>query len=174
VGRLPQAQLPPVQDEGPVHGLPQALRAGAGGIRGLRQLIRRHGKALEADLRREYGVRLRDLYTGSLTWRELASYVLGLSPTSATRTALNGGTTEPTGEQVLLADLFDAVVTLDWHFALANADEKKATPKKPKAYPRWWLAQPSRKSSTERLAKLDDARRRKQERQQAIAEGRIA
>jgi hypothetical protein len=119
-------------------------------------------------------VRLRDLYTGTLTWRELASYVLGLSPTSATRTALNGGTVEPTGEQIILADLFDAVTTHDWHFAQANADDKKAKPKKPKPYPRWWITQPSRKNSPERLAKLDDARRRKRAREQAIAEGRIA
>jgi hypothetical protein len=119
-------------------------------------------------------VRLRDLYAGDLTWRELSSYVRGLSPESATRTAVNGGIPEPTGEQIMLADLFDAVSTLDWHFALANTDEKQRKPKQPKPYPRWWAKQNSRSSSPERLAKLEDARRRKREREKAIAEGRIA
>ena len=117
---------------------------------------------------------MRDLYTGRLTWRELASLVQGLSPAAATRTALNGGIPEPTGEQVILADLFDAVTTHDWHFAVANSDEKKPKPKRPQSYPRWWMTQPSRKKSPERLAKLEDARRRKRERERAIAEGRIA
>ncbi|MFJ9740810.1 hypothetical protein [Streptomyces sp. NPDC101166] len=98
----------------------------------------------------------------------------GLSPDSATRTALNDGIPEPTGEQILLADLFDAVSTLDWHFALANSDEKKAKPKKPKPYPRWWAKPAGRAASPSRLAKLEDARRRKRERERAIAEGRIA
>jgi hypothetical protein len=100
--------------------------------------------------------------------------VQGLSPESATSAAVNGGIPEPSGEQILLADLFDAVSTLDWHFALANSDDKKAKPKKPKPYPRWWVKQTGRSSSPERLAKLEDARRRKREREKAIAEGRIA
>jgi len=119
-------------------------------------------------------VRLRDLYTGGLTWRELISYVSGLTPASATRTAVNGGQPEPTGEQVILADIFDAVTTQDWHFALAHTDEKKPKPRQPKPYRRWWLSQPDRKNHPERIAKLEDARRRKREREQAIAEGRLA
>jgi hypothetical protein len=119
-------------------------------------------------------VRLRHLFTGEMTWRELASYVAGLSPQAATRTALNGGITEPTGEEIVLADLFDAVTTLDWHFAMANADEKKAKPKRPKPYPRWWVKQASGRKSPERLARIEDARRRKRARERAIAEGRIA
>ena len=82
----------------------EALGNEAGGISGLRDLIRRDGRALEADLRSEYGVRLRDLYTGDLTWRELISYVDGLPPGSRVRTALNDGRTEPTPEAALLAD----------------------------------------------------------------------
>ncbi|KMS71763.1 hypothetical protein ACH49_24370 [Streptomyces leeuwenhoekii] len=81
---------------------------------------------------------------------------------------------EPTGEQVLLADLFDALMAFDWHFAYANSDEKKPKPKRPKPYPRWWQQQPKRRTSPQRIAKLEDARRRKREREQAIAEGRIA
>ena len=98
----------------------------------------------------------------------------GLSPTSPTRTAVNDGVPEPTGEQLLLADLFDAVTLHDWHFAVANTEEKKPKPKKPKPYPRWWLRQSRPKHSPQRVAKLEDARRRKRQREQAIAEGRIA
>lgn len=124
-------------------------------------------------------MRLRDLFirdeTGrpQLTYRELANLVRGLSPGSATRLALNDGTPDASGEQVLLADLFDAVSVLDWHFSLANSDPKKPEPKKPQPYPRWWVKQNSERSER-RVAKLEDARRRKREREKAIAEGRIA
>ncbi|HEY6117191.1 MAG TPA: hypothetical protein VI172_14660 [Candidatus Dormibacteraeota bacterium] len=87
---------------------------------------------------------------------------------------MNSGAPEPTGEQILLADLFDAVTVHDWHFALANSDEKKPRPKKPKPYPRWWETPAGRNDSPDRTAKLEDARRRKREREQAITEGRIA
>lgn len=153
------------------------MRAGAGGIRGLRELIRRHGRALEADLRREYGVRLRHLFTGELTWRELSNLVAGLSPQSATRTALRGGLVEPTGEEILLADLFDAISVADWHFVTANSDEKKPKPKAPKRYPRWWEKpgqQKASKGSPERVARIEDARRRQRERRDAIRSGAIA
>ena len=118
-------------------------------------------------------MRLRGLFTGDLTYRELSNLVHGLSPGSATRLALNDGVLDATGEQIILADLFDAVSILDWHFTLANSDEKKAKPKPPKKYPRWWERQKP-KNSPQRIAKIEDARRRKKEREQAIAEGRIA
>jgi hypothetical protein len=114
------------------------------------------------------------LYTSELTWRELSSYVAGLSPQAATRTALNDGVPEPTGEQILLADVFDAVAINDWHFSAANTAENKPTPKKPAPYPRWWLKQRQDKNTPQRLAKLAAARQRRQERQKAITDGRIA
>ncbi|MFE3326900.1 hypothetical protein [Streptomyces sp. NPDC059176] len=153
----------------------EALGYQAGGIRSLRDLIRRHGRALEADLRSEYGVRLRWLFTGDMTWRELLSYVDGLPPQSRTRTALNEGRVEPTQEARVLADLFDAVSIHDWHFCAANTDEKKPQPKRPSPYPRWWIPQrpTSPRGSEQRAAKFEDARRRRQARQQAIASGHI-
>lgn len=72
-----------------------------------------------------------------------------------------------------MADLFDLVAMHDWHFISANADEKKAKPKAPKKYPRWWLP-PRGAKSAERVAKIEAARRRKHAREKAIAEGRIA
>ncbi|GGJ86752.1 hypothetical protein GCM10011583_17890 [Streptomyces camponoticapitis] len=105
----------------------------------------------------------------------MASLVSGLSPQAATRTALRDGLPEPTGQEVLLADVFDAVTSLDFHFSSANSDPKKGKLKPPKPYPRWWVTQSrARKNSPERVAKIEDARRRKREREQAIAEGRIA
>ncbi|MGW6531480.1 hypothetical protein [Streptomyces venezuelae] len=97
----------------------------------------------------------------------------GLSPGCATRTALRDGVPDATGEQIILADLFDALSIHDWHYSVAHADEKKPKPKKPKRYPRWW-EQSKPRHSPQRVAKLEDARRRKREREKAIAEGRIA
>lgn len=127
-------------------------------------------------------MRLRDLYAsecgacgqGRLTWRELASYISALSPQAATRTALNGGHVEPTQEALILADVFDALSASDYHFVSANADPKKPPPKPPKPYPRWWMRTSSPDTSERRVAKLDDARRRKRERQEAIAQGLIS
>lgn len=51
----------------------------AGGIRGLLELIRKHGEALDASLRHEYpGVRLSQVFTGDLTLREMRSLVAHL------------------------------------------------------------------------------------------------
>ncbi|WP_050515046.1 hypothetical protein [Streptomyces rimosus] len=134
---------------------------------------------MEADLRREYGVRLRDLYLRDadghprLTWRELSTYIQRLPPDSATRTALNDGVPEPSSETLVLADLFDMLAVMDWHQAQANSDPKKRKPKAPKPYPRWWEKKTPR-HSPERVARIEDARRRKRERERAITEGRIA
>lgn len=99
----------------------------------------------------------------------------GLSPTSATRTALNGGIVEPSHEEVVLADMFDALAALDHHFCVANADEKKARQiKPPRPYPRRWLQQADETKGEKRTAKLEDARRRRRERQRAIDTGLIA
>lgn len=118
---------------------------------------------------------MRDLFTGDLTWRELASYVDGLPPGSRVRTALNDGRTEPTPEAVLLADVFDMLQNVDWHIVASNVDKKTKLPRTPKPYPRWWLKAPASKvSGADRVARLEAARTRRRERAQAIAEGRIA
>jgi hypothetical protein len=135
------------------------LRAGAGGIRGLRDLIRRHPRALDADLRAEYGVRLRDLYQGGITYRELAGYVQGLPPQSRVRTALNDGTPEPQHEELLLADLFDMLQRVNWTIQAVNAT---SPPKMPKPYPRRWLRSTKNRKApdAQRTARLEAARAR--------------
>ncbi|GGP56065.1 hypothetical protein GCM10010214_31610 [Streptomyces abikoensis] len=168
---LPRHPAAAVQAPRSLRRLPAALWAGAGGIRGLCELIRHHGRAVEADLRREYGVRLRDVFTGELTWRELSSLVHGLPPASATRTALNEGTPEPSGEEIVLADLFDLVQHLRWDVEYAASGKK---PTAPKPYPRRWARHARRRAiSPERAGRIADARRRQAERHQAITEGRL-
>lgn len=120
-------------------------------------------------------MRLRDLAAGDLTYRELASYVHGLSPHAATRAAI-AGRPEPTGEQVLLADCFDMLQHIDWHVQATNVSKKSELPKKPKPYPRWWQDKQRRakRHSPQRATRIADARKRAAARQRAIAEGRIA
>ncbi|MFD0384693.1 hypothetical protein ACFQ2B_27960 [Streptomyces stramineus] len=87
---------------------------------------------------------------------------------------LNHGRPEPTGEQVLLADVFDMIQHLDWHVQAANVAKRSDLPKRPKPYPRWWDTTSRRTHSPERVARIEDARRRQSARRRAIAEGRIA
>jgi hypothetical protein len=122
-----------------------------------------------------YGIRLRELFTGGMTWRELGVYVRAMPVDSATRTALNDGRPEPTGEQVLLADVFDVLQNVDWHIVASNASKKSELPKRPRPYPRWWDAGPRKpQHSPQRVARIEDARRRAAARREAIEAGRIA
>ena len=107
-----------------------------------------------------------------MTWRELASYVQGLPPDSRVRTALNGGRPEPTGEQVLLADVFDMLQRVNWTLQAVNASKE---PKAPKPYPRWWMRAGSDGPRDEkRLARLEEARQRARERKEKLQQGAIA
>lgn len=107
-----------------------------------------------------------------MTWRELGAYVHGLSAQARIRTAINGGKPEPTGEQILLADVYDKLQHLNWTLQAANSTKE---PKAPKPYARWWITAPkSKRDGIDRVARLDAARARRRERQQAITDGRIA
>ena len=112
-----------------------------------------------------------------MTWRELGVYVRRLPPDSATRIALNDGRPEPSGEQVLLADCFDMLQHIDWHIQASNVSKKSELPKKPKPYPRWWETgkRPAKKpNSPQRVARIEDARKRAAARQRLIDKGQIA
>jgi hypothetical protein len=108
-------------------------------------------------------VRLRDLYEGTLTYRELAGYVQGLSPQSRVRTALSDGIPEPRREELMLADLFDMLQRINWTIEAVNAT---SPPKRPKPYPRWWLrgAKNRKAPDAQRKARLEAARARAQAR----------
>ena len=121
-----------------------------------------------------YGIRLRALFTGEMTWRELGVYLRALPADSATRTAMNDGKPEPTAETVVLTDVFDMLQNIDWHIQAQNAEKKSQLPKKPKPYPRWWDTGRGRKRhSPQRQARIKDAQRRAAERRRLIAEGAI-
>lgn len=89
--------------------------------------------------------------------------------------AVNDGKPEPTPEVVLLADVFDMLQHIDWHIVASNVLKKSDLPKKPKPYSRWWEdGKPQRQHSPQRVARIEDARRRAAERRRQIDQGKIA
>ena len=60
----------------------------SGGIAGLHRLLAEHGEAIEADLARYYHRDLGEVFTGTLTWRQLAVLVGNLPAGSALARAL--------------------------------------------------------------------------------------
>jgi hypothetical protein len=78
-------------------------------------------------------VRLRHLYTGELTWRELGVLVRGLPPTSRLRAAMAGGQPQWSMSDYLLAGAVDALVAANWQ--RANSGSKSPSPR-PKPIPR--------------------------------------
>jgi hypothetical protein len=67
-----------------------ALRSAAGGISGLHALLEEHGEAIEWDLSHYHRHSLRDLFDGSLTWRQLRSFLSHLPRESALARKLLG------------------------------------------------------------------------------------
>lgn len=116
-----------------------------------------HTRALEADLRREYGVDLRDRWRHDkkgrrkLTLRQLASYVSGLPPDSLTAQKLGGDGL--TRADLLLMDLYGAFVGKP-HPARPQQSSNKA-------------------SSPKRAERLRAAKRRAAARRRAIERGEI-
>ncbi|WP_030303511.1 hypothetical protein [Streptomyces katrae] len=106
-----------------------------------------------------------------MTWRELASYVQGLPPHARVRTALREGREEPTGEQVLLADVFDMLQRVNWTLQAVNTPKESKQPKPPKAYPRWWLQGKTGtpRDTAARLARMEAARERARERKRQLS-----
>lgn len=67
-----------------------ALRSEAGGISGLHALLDEHGEAIEWDLSHYHHRSLHDLFNGSLTWRQLRSFISHLPRESALARKLLG------------------------------------------------------------------------------------
>lgn len=81
---------------------------------------------MEADLRREYGEDLCDLWRGKLTLRKLRVYLDGLPITSATTRAMAGmDPTHPLAQwsltDVLVARLVDEVAAHRWQWETAHS-----------------------------------------------------
>jgi hypothetical protein len=94
-------------------GVGQTQRDIGPGIGSLVDLIRTHGEAVEADLRRYYHTRLADLTTGRLTWRELRVLIARLPVESETRTEIDPNAGWSPVEH-LLAGIFDVLRVLSW------------------------------------------------------------
>lgn len=102
-----------------------------GGIAGLIAFLRKFGRAVEADLRRYYDVRLSDLTTGRLTWRQLSVYLAGLPRDSATAREVGGPDIDWDLHAHLLAAAFDALQVANWQ----RAAKKGSKAPKPTARP---------------------------------------
>jgi hypothetical protein len=101
----------------------------AGGIGGLVVLLREHGAAIEADLLRFYGVHLRDLTRGRLTWRTLSVLLRGLPKESATAREIGGPDLDWGLAEHLLAATFDALQVANWQRATRKSKAPKPTPR---------------------------------------------
>jgi hypothetical protein len=90
------------------------LRGDGGGIFGLIDLLAEHGEAVEYDLIRA-GLRLDDLGTERLSWRELKVVVRNTPANeSALRRAQSPEDSPWTATTLLLAEAVDALRTLAW------------------------------------------------------------
>lgn len=108
------------------------LQGDAGGIEGLLRLLDEHGEAVEYDLI-TLGLRLDDLGTERLTWRDLWVIVHHLPRTSALSRAIGGSDAEWGLTDHLLAVAVDAIEVGNWQ--RASSGRKSPLPK-PKPVPR--------------------------------------
>jgi hypothetical protein len=107
----------------------EAVRAGAGGIDGLRRFLTEYGEAVEWDVARYWpGRSLLELYRGEMSWRELRVFLRYLPPDSATARAVRGVTPEQeawTLDRQLLASLVDAQRENTFAMVKLHGDPKK-------------------------------------------------
>lgn len=109
----------------------EAVRAGAGGIAGLLEFLRRYGEAVEWDIPHYWpGRSLLELYRGEMSWRELRVFLKGLPPESATARAVNPDNAWSLDQQ-LVATVADAVRELTHLTLVVHTDAKKRGRLKP-------------------------------------------
>lgn len=89
-------------------------------------MLRDHADAVEADLRRFYGVCLADLWRGALSLRELSVYIAHLPPGSAVWAAEHGVPFGTTPDLIVLTDIFHAVTGSPHPLAPPLAAQKRA------------------------------------------------
>ncbi|WP_155980834.1 DUF5361 domain-containing protein [Nocardia sp. CNY236] len=102
-----------------------------GGILGLLELCEQHGEAIEADLIRA-GVRLRDVGSPCLTWRDLAVLIRQSPQDSALLRAMNPDRYRWGQVEHLLADLVDVANLLLW----SKTKDGSRGRNRPSPYPR--------------------------------------
>lgn len=105
-----------------------ACRRGHGGILGLFDILADHGFAVEADLRRYYGVNLLDFWRDEISPRQLLVYIYHMPAESATAALIrekpelqDWGLTE-----FLLGGVVDRLSELVYLYTSAHLDEKEA------------------------------------------------
>lgn len=92
----------------------EGLGRGPGGIRGLVQLIEEHGESVEYDLIR-HGLRLAQLETGELSWRDLWVIVRHMPPhESALWRVMNPDDAPWNMDTFLQAEMVDTLRLLVW------------------------------------------------------------
>ena len=84
---------------------------------------------MEADLLEHYGVDIMDLGTERLTWGRLWRLVDQLPPASRTGVAIHGEGERWGALEHLVASVYDAVVTLDYHLRVVNTPKRKRADK---------------------------------------------
>lgn len=105
---------------------------------GLLVLLKDHGEAIEADLLREYGVDLLDLWRGRLSLRRVKVLVAGLSQDARLRREVSGPDADWNLTAHLLALAVDYLAIMVWQ--KSNAGVKSPSPL-PKPIPRPGQAQ---------------------------------
>lgn len=81
------------------------------------QVLIRHTDELESDLLMHFGIDLRDLFTGRLSFRRLGVLInrlVGMYGQSAVSVALLGEAARWSNTEYLIADLIDRVEILNW------------------------------------------------------------
>lgn len=113
----------------------EAVRAGAGGIAGLRRFLTEYGEAVEWDMARYWpGRSLLELYRGQMSWRELRVFLRYLPADSATARDVRGSTPEEdawTLDRHLLASVVDAIRENTFATVKLGGDPKRTGPLKP-------------------------------------------
>ena len=89
--------------------------------------LREHGRAIDADLARYYGLGLYALGTRRLTWGRLLSLLRFWPPESALARQLHGEAAEWGSTEHLLAAVVDLLAEANWQ----RAGNKKVAPPKP-------------------------------------------
>lgn len=106
-----------------------ALRAGAGGIAGLHALLEKHGEAIEWDLSHYHQRKLGELFTRTLTWRQLRSFLSHLPRESALARDLLADEANWGLNEQLLALTIDTLRQANWQRGGGKGGKPKPIPR---------------------------------------------